>query len=89
FLALVCFVFIVVFYVQIFRAVLKIPSEQGLHKAFSKCLLHLGVVILFIITVVFAHLKPPSISFPVLDMVLAVLHAVVPPALNSMRNQEI
>ncbi|KFP43838.1 Olfactory receptor 14J1, partial [Chlamydotis macqueenii] len=30
-----CFVFIVVSYVQIFRAVLRIPSEQGRHKAFS------------------------------------------------------
>ncbi|XP_009474716.1 PREDICTED: olfactory receptor 14C36-like [Nipponia nippon] len=29
-----CFVFIVVSYVQIFRAVLRIPSEQGRHKAF-------------------------------------------------------
>ncbi|NWW79512.1 O14AG protein, partial [Climacteris rufus] len=30
-----CFVFIVASYVQIFRAVLSIPSEQGQHKAFS------------------------------------------------------
>ncbi|XP_072704355.1 olfactory receptor 14J1-like isoform X1 [Ciconia boyciana] len=32
---LACFVFIVLSYVQIFRAVLRIPSEQGWHKAFS------------------------------------------------------
>ncbi|NWY34347.1 O14J1 protein, partial [Pheucticus melanocephalus] len=31
------FAFIVFSYVQIFRAVLKIPSEQGWHKAFSTC----------------------------------------------------
>jgi len=36
-----CFVFIVLSYVQIFRAVLRIPSEQGRHKAFSTCLPHL------------------------------------------------
>ncbi|KAL2298263.1 hypothetical protein Nmel_015250 [Mimus melanotis] len=36
-----CFVFIVFSYVQIFRAVLRIPSEQGRHKAFSTCLPHL------------------------------------------------
>ncbi|KAM6037325.1 olfactory receptor 14J1-like [Chlamydotis macqueenii] len=42
-LAFGCFVFIVVSYVQIFRAVLKIPSEQGRHKAFSTCLPHLYV----------------------------------------------
>ncbi|NXK01314.1 O14AG protein, partial [Corythaixoides concolor] len=88
-----CFVFIVVSYVQIFRAVLRIPSEQGRHKAFSMCLPHLAVVSLFICISVFAHLKPPSNSFPLLDLVVAVLYSVVPPAVNpliySMRNQEV
>ncbi|XP_065270170.1 olfactory receptor 14A16-like [Emys orbicularis] len=36
-----CFVFIIVTYVQIFTTVLRIPSEQGQHKAFSTCLLTL------------------------------------------------
>ncbi len=88
-----CFVFIVVSYVQIFRAVLRIPSEQGRHKAFSTCLPHLAVVSLFISTAMFAYLKPPSISSPLLDMVVASLYSVVPPAVNpliySMRNQEL
>ncbi|XP_074710591.1 olfactory receptor 14A16-like [Strix uralensis] len=88
-----CFVFIVVSYVQIFRAVLKIPSEQGRHKAFSTCLPHLAVVSLFVSTGTFAHLKPPFISSPTLDLVVSFLYSVVPPALNpliySMRNQEI
>ncbi|XP_063177682.1 olfactory receptor 14J1-like [Chroicocephalus ridibundus] len=90
---LACFVFIVLSYVQIFRAVLRIPSEQGQHKAFSTCLPHLAVVSLFVSTAMFAYLKPPSISSPVLDLVVAVLYSVVPPALNpliySMRNQEL
>ncbi|KAM6107448.1 olfactory receptor 14J1-like [Phoenicopterus ruber ruber] len=88
-----CFVLIMLSYVQIFRAVLRIPSEQGRHKAFSTCLPHLAVVSLFISTGTFAHLKPPSISSPSLDLVVAVLYSVVPPALNpliySMRNQEL
>ncbi|XP_054079200.1 olfactory receptor 14J1-like, partial [Rissa tridactyla] len=88
-----CFVFIVVSYVQIFRAVLGIPSQQRRHKAFSTCLPHLAVVSLFISTAVFAYLKPPSISSPSLDLVLSVLYSVVPPAVNpliySMRNQEL
>ena len=33
-LAFGCFVFIVISYVQIFRAVLRMHSEQGWHKAF-------------------------------------------------------
>ncbi|KAM6395458.1 olfactory receptor 14C36-like [Rhynochetos jubatus] len=88
-----CFVFIVLSYVGIFRAVLRIPSEQGRHKAFSTCLPHLAVVSLFLSTAIFACLKPPSISSPSLDLVLAVLYSVVPPAVNpliySMRNLEL
>ncbi|XP_067164879.1 olfactory receptor 14A16-like, partial [Apteryx mantelli] len=76
-LAFGCFVFIVLSYVQIFRAVLRIPSEQGRHKAFSMCLPHLAVVSLFVSTTVFAYLKPPSISSPALDLVVAVLYSVV------------
>ncbi|XP_064285621.1 olfactory receptor 14I1-like [Passer domesticus] len=92
-LGLGCFVFIVFSYVQIFRAVLRFPSEQGLHKAFSTCLPHLAVVSLFLSSVIFAHLKPPSLSSPYLDLVLSVLYSVVRPALNpliySLRNQEL
>ncbi|KFP55746.1 Putative olfactory receptor 14L1, partial [Cathartes aura] len=80
-------------YVQIFRAVLRIPSEQGRHKAFSTCLCHPAVVSLFVSTGTFAYLKPPSISSPLLDVVVAVLYLVVPPAVNpliySKRNQEL
>ncbi|XP_074428206.1 olfactory receptor 14J1-like [Larus michahellis] len=93
FVAFGCFVFIVLSYVQIFRAVLRIPSQQGRHKAFSTCLPHLAVVSLFVSTGMFAYLKPPSISSPVLDLVVAVLYSVVPPAVNpliySVRNQEL
>ncbi|KAM7004312.1 olfactory receptor 14A16-like [Passerculus sandwichensis] len=92
-LAFGCFVFIVFSYVQIFRAVLRIPSEQGRHKAFSTCLPHLAVVSLFLSTGSFANLKPPSMSSPSLDLALSVLYSMVPPALNpliySLRNQEL
>ncbi|NXO46291.1 O14J1 protein, partial [Locustella ochotensis] len=76
-LGLGCFVFIVFSYVQIFRAVLRIPSKQGRHKAFSTCLPHLAVLSLFITTALFAYLKPPSISSPSLHLVVSVLYSVV------------
>ncbi|CAN8179905.1 unnamed protein product [Coccothraustes coccothraustes] len=92
-LAFGCFVFIVFSYVQIFRAVLRILSEQGWHKAFSTCLPHLAVISLFISTAVFTHLNPPSISSPSLDLALSVLYSVVTPTVNpliySLRNQEL
>ncbi|NXU48209.1 O14J1 protein, partial [Turnix velox] len=88
-----CFVFIILSYVQIFRAVQRVPSEQGQHKAFSTCLPHMTVVSLFVTTGLFAHLKPTSTSSPSVDLAVAVLYSVMPPTMNpliySMRNQEI
>ncbi|KAM3654387.1 olfactory receptor 14C36-like [Ammospiza maritima maritima] len=88
-----CFVFIVFSYVQIFRDVLRIPSQQGRHKAFSTCLPHLAVISLFISISFFTYLKPPSMSSPSLDLALSLLYSVLPPALNpllySLRNQEL
>ncbi|XP_054237617.1 olfactory receptor 14A16-like, partial [Indicator indicator] len=92
FVGFVCSVFIVVSYVQIFRAVLRIPSQQGRHKAFATCLPHLAVASLCLSTIMFAHLKPSSISSPFLDLVVSVMYSVVPPSVNpliySLRNQE-
>ncbi|XP_074427328.1 olfactory receptor 14A16-like [Larus michahellis] len=92
-LVFACFVFIVLSYVQIFRAVLRMPSQQGRHKAFSTCLPHLTLVSLFVSTGIFSHLKPPSISSPFLDLVVSLLYSVLPPAVNpliySLRNQEL
>ncbi|POI19354.1 hypothetical protein CIB84_016902 [Bambusicola thoracicus] len=69
------------------------PSEQGRHKAFSTCLPHLAVLSLFVSTVLFAYLKPSSISSPSLDLVVSFLYSVIPPTVNpliySMRNQEL
>uniref|UniRef100_A0A8B9T3P9 Olfactory receptor n=1 Tax=Anas platyrhynchos TaxID=8839 RepID=A0A8B9T3P9_ANAPL len=87
------FIFIVLSYLQIFRAVLRIPSKQGRHKTFSTCLPHLAVVSLFLSTVMFTYLKPSSVSSPSIDLLLAVLYSVVPPAVNpliySMKNKEL
>ncbi|XP_064359724.1 olfactory receptor 14A16-like [Dromaius novaehollandiae] len=92
-LAFGCFIFIVVSYVQIFTAVLRIPSEQGRHKAFSMCLPHLAVISLLISTSFFAYLKPLSVSSPALDLVVAVLYSMLPPTVNpliySLRNKDL
>ncbi|XP_047910918.2 olfactory receptor 14C36-like [Anser cygnoides] len=88
-----CFVFLVLSYVQIFRAVLRISTEPGRHKAFSTCFPHLAVVSLFISTAFLAYLKPPSMFSSSLNLLLAILYSVVPPAVNpfiySMRNKEL
>ncbi|XP_059587598.1 olfactory receptor 14C36-like [Alligator mississippiensis] len=93
FLALGCFAFIIVSYVQIFTAVWRIPSEQGQQKAFSTCIPHLIVVSLFLSTGGIAYTKPVSDAPPALDLLGTVLYSVVPPLMNpviySMRNKEI
>ncbi|XP_014381595.1 olfactory receptor 14A16-like [Alligator sinensis] len=89
----VCFVFLIVSYIQIFNTVLRIPSEQGRHKAFSTCLPHLIVVSLFISTGTFAYMKPISRSPSALDLMAAILYSVLPPIINpiiySMRNKDL
>ncbi|EMP33609.1 Olfactory receptor 14A16 [Chelonia mydas] len=92
-LVLSCFVFIIMSYVQIFKTVLRIPSEQGRHKAFSTCFPHITVVSLFIFSGIFAYLKPTSSSTSCLDLMVDVFYSVVPPMMNpiiySMRDKEI
>ncbi|KAM7150874.1 olfactory receptor 14A16-like [Macrochelys suwanniensis] len=88
-----CFVLIIMSYVQIFKTVLRIPFEQGRHKAFSTCIPHLIVVSLFVFPGTIAYLKPTSRSASALDLVVAVIYTLVPPVMNpiiySMRNKEI
>ncbi|XP_062992772.1 olfactory receptor 14A16-like [Elgaria multicarinata webbii] len=93
FIVFLCFGFIVVSYVRIFKSVLRIPTTQGRSKAFSTCLPHLIVVSLFISTGSIAYLKPASGSPSDLDVVVTVLYSVVPPLMNpviyTMRNRDI
>ncbi|XP_033025482.1 olfactory receptor 14A16-like, partial [Lacerta agilis] len=88
-----CFVFIILTYVWIMTAVLKMHSEQGRKKALSTCLPHLMVVSVLVSTGFFAYIKPPSNSSSGLDLVFSVIYTILPPMLNpfiySMRNKEI
>ncbi|XP_074077195.1 olfactory receptor 1D2-like [Macrotis lagotis] len=84
--------FILVSYVHIISAVLKVPSVSGRWKAFSTCSSHLSVVILFYGTLVAVYLRPSS-THTVKDSVATVMYAVVTPMLNpfiySLKNQDI
>ncbi|XP_038601628.1 olfactory receptor 14A2-like [Tachyglossus aculeatus] len=78
-LGVVCFVFIIISYVRIFHAVLKMPASESRAKAFSTCLPHLAVVTVFLSTGSFDHLKPVSDSPSTLDLLMSVFYTVVPP----------
>ncbi|XP_053118400.1 olfactory receptor 14A16-like [Hemicordylus capensis] len=94
--ASLCFIYftLVIFsYVQIIRAVLKIPSTKGKQKAFSTCMPHLIVISLFLVSGTFAYLKPTASSPSALDLLVSILYCIVPPVMNpliyTMRNTEI
>nr|XP_060639217.1 olfactory receptor 14L1-like [Anolis sagrei ordinatus] len=88
-----CFIFIIVTYVYIFTAVLKIPSVQGRQRAFSTCIPHLIVVSVFSLTSGLAYLRPTSSTPSTLDLLFTIMYCILPPMLNpliySIRNTNI
>ncbi|XP_053902712.1 olfactory receptor 1G1-like [Malaclemys terrapin pileata] len=96
-LGLSCFILITFSYVQIFKTVLRIPSEQGCHKAFSTCLPHLIVVSLFRscveLALSIAGTKGPMLREEEKNRSLGMLYSAVSPVINlliyNLRNKEI
>ncbi|XP_029141642.1 olfactory receptor 14A16-like [Protobothrops mucrosquamatus] len=88
-----CFTFIIVSYAVIFKAVLRISSEQGRQKALSTCIPHLTVVSMLVLSSCFAYLRSLSNTPSYLDFWSTVLYSLLPPLFNpiiySMRNKNI
>uniref|UniRef100_H9GUH9 G-protein coupled receptors family 1 profile domain-containing protein n=1 Tax=Anolis carolinensis TaxID=28377 RepID=H9GUH9_ANOCA len=80
--ALGCFIFIIITYVQIFSAVLRILSVHGQKKALFTCVPHLIVVSLLLITGAFSYARPPSDISSSLDLGFAVMYSIIPPMSN-------
>ncbi|XP_036624193.1 olfactory receptor 14A2-like [Trichosurus vulpecula] len=91
-LGIFCCISIAISYGHIFSTVLKIPTTEGRSKAFSTCLPHLIVLMVFITTGIMSYIKPPLDSDSVLDLSLSMLYTVAPPTLNpvnySLRNRD-
>ncbi|XP_036052571.1 olfactory receptor 1-like [Onychomys torridus] len=87
------FVLILVSYARIVSSILKVPSAQGIHKAFSTCGSHLSVVSLSYGTVIGLYLCSSSNHSTVKESVMAMMFTVVNPMLNpfiySLRNRDI
>ncbi|XP_063158411.1 olfactory receptor 14A16-like [Candoia aspera] len=88
-----CCCFIIVTYVHIFTALLRIPSMQGRQKAFATCLPHIIVLSMFLFTGSVAYLRPTSDTPSYLDLIFTMIYSMLPPLLNpviySMRNKAI
>ncbi|XP_075398923.1 olfactory receptor 14C36-like [Tenrec ecaudatus] len=87
------FSFITMSYVHIFSTVLKFPTGRERRKAFSTCIPHILIFIIFLGSGATVYLKPTSNSPLIQDMVISVFYSIVPPFLNpviyTLRNKQI
>uniref|UniRef100_A0A4X1TD09 Olfactory receptor n=1 Tax=Sus scrofa TaxID=9823 RepID=A0A4X1TD09_PIG len=80
-------------YLFIIAAILRICSAEGRHKAFSTCGSHLATVTLFYGTLFCMYLRPPSEKSVEESKTIAVFYSFLSPMLNpliySMRNKDV
>ncbi|XP_069800278.1 olfactory receptor 1L6-like [Dendropsophus ebraccatus] len=85
--------FILVSYILIVRAVLKLQTSKGRWKTFSTCSSHLTIVIIFYSTILFMYFRTSSIYFPANDRVISIVISLFIPMLNpfiySLRNKQV
>ncbi|XP_075384361.1 olfactory receptor 1F1-like [Tenrec ecaudatus] len=87
------FICILISYIFITCAVMRVPSTKGRWKAFSTCGSHLAVVSFFYGTIIAVYFNPSSSHSAKKDTAATVLYTVVTPMLNpfiySLRNKDL
>ncbi|OCT91000.1 olfactory receptor 5A2 [Xenopus laevis] len=87
------FILIIVSYIYIAHAILKIVSNTGRQKAFSTCSSHLAVVSLFYGSILAIYMFPSRKHSSAMSKVLSLLYTIVIPMVNpliySLRNKDI
>ncbi|KAG9486999.1 hypothetical protein GDO78_007067 [Eleutherodactylus coqui] len=90
-ISLSCFILIMISYIHIIVAIMKIKTADGRNKAFSTCVSHVTVVALFYIPCVFNYMRLDSGSS--IDKAAAVFYTLLTPSLNpivySLRNKDV
>ncbi|OCT59654.1 hypothetical protein XELAEV_18001076mg [Xenopus laevis] len=76
------FILIIVSYICIGRAILKIVSNTGRQKAFSTCSSHLAVVSIFYGTLIAIYVVPPKHGSQIISKILSLLYTVLIPLVN-------
>ncbi|XP_035884855.1 olfactory receptor 10A3-like [Phyllostomus discolor] len=89
---MVPFLLILLSYIRILFAILKMPSTTGRQKAFSTCATHLTSVTLFYGTASMTYLQPKSGYSPETKKLMSLAYTLLTPLLNpliySLRNSE-
>ncbi|XP_043769412.1 olfactory receptor 8K3-like [Cervus elaphus] len=84
---------VLVSYLLILAAILRMSSAEGRHKAFSTCGSHLTVVTVFYGTLIFMYVQPESSHSFDTDKVAFIFYTLVIPMLNpliySLRNKDV
>ncbi|XP_068844893.1 olfactory receptor 5M5 [Capricornis sumatraensis] len=84
---------ILISYIFILTAILRMSSGEGRHKAFSTCGSHLAAVIVFYGTLFCMYLRPPTDQSVEQSKTIAVFYTFVSPMLNpiiySLRNKDV
>lgn len=93
FFVLVPLALILLSYGFIARAVLRIQSSKGRHKAFGTCSSHLVVVCLFYLPAIYMYLQPPSSYSQEQGKFISLFYSIITPTLNpfiyTLRNKEV
>ncbi|XP_047630143.1 olfactory receptor 8K3-like [Phacochoerus africanus] len=84
---------VLVSYLFILEAILRMNSAEGRHKAFSTCGSHLTVVTVFYGTLIFMYVQPESSHSFDTDKVASIFYTLIIPMLNSLiyslRNKDV
>ncbi|XP_070592519.1 olfactory receptor 5AP2-like isoform X1 [Erythrolamprus reginae] len=92
-IALTTFLTVLISYIAIVIAILKISSAQGRKKVFSTCASHLTTVTIFFGTIFFMYIRPGANFLMDKDKIISVFYTVVISSLNpliySLRNREV
>ncbi|CAO2596672.1 Olfactory receptor 1086 [Lemmus lemmus] len=84
---------ILVSYLLILRAILRMNSAEGRKKAFSTCGSHLTVVTVFYGTLIFMYVQPKSSHSFNTDKIASIFYTLIIPMLNpliySLRNKDV
>ncbi|XP_057551854.1 olfactory receptor 10A3-like [Hippopotamus amphibius kiboko] len=90
---MVPFLLILLSYIRILFAILRMPSTTGRQKAFSTCASHLTSVTLFFGTASMTYLQPKSGYSPETKKLMSLAYTLLTPLLNpliySLRNSEL
>ncbi|XP_075711678.1 olfactory receptor 11L1-like [Rhinoderma darwinii] len=86
-------IIIVISYVNIVHAILRIPSNINRQKTFSTCSSHLTVVFIFYVTIFSVYVLPTSGQSSNMNKITSLLYTVFTPLFNpiiySLRNKDI